>query len=320
MSQWKDLTQMKGKPHLALMFQSGPEAGRLIPLLDDGDIFIGRGSGANVVISDKKASRLHAKLSFEGDVRQIEDLSSSNGTKLNGSKVEKSVINKGDKIQIGDCIMHVELLDKISQQAWIWWSNRPHHHTINPEKVNDDATLTSLLQGDIGKPALLDLMLFLVRSEKTGVLNLTRGPQSGKIYFEKGHIYSALINADVHVSGEKNVFRLLRWEEGKYEFIQSSPIEIQSKIESPSTALIIEGGHHAEQFSHISHLLPGATQDLQINPKGNDTANLTAIHTEILEMLSNAPSLSELLDKYSGPDLFAEQALRQLIEMDIVLT
>jgi hypothetical protein len=64
-------------------------------------LILGRVAACDVVVNDTKASRRHAALRVAGTVVEIEDLDSSNGTLLNGKKVQRRVLRDGDKIQIG---------------------------------------------------------------------------------------------------------------------------------------------------------------------------------------------------------------------------
>lgn len=66
---------------------------------------IGRVAGCDVVVRDTKASRRHARLCVEGSVVEIEDLDSSNGTRLNGRPVQRRVLRDGDEVQIGTTVL-----------------------------------------------------------------------------------------------------------------------------------------------------------------------------------------------------------------------
>lgn len=68
----------------------------------DDDLSIGRGAEADIPVAHKTVSRQHASISIipdEGVV--IEDLESDNGTFVNGERIERSRLEKGDKIQLG---------------------------------------------------------------------------------------------------------------------------------------------------------------------------------------------------------------------------
>jgi hypothetical protein len=66
---------------------------------------IGRGTEADLRISDPSISRLHAEIrvrdSGEGPQIDIVDLGSTNGMVVNGQKVSRSVLGEGSRIQIG---------------------------------------------------------------------------------------------------------------------------------------------------------------------------------------------------------------------------
>lgn len=65
---------------------------------------IGRDPEANLVIrKDTKTSRRHATITRRGNAYFIEDNGSSNGTLVNGKKIEGAVeLKVGDKVKIGN--------------------------------------------------------------------------------------------------------------------------------------------------------------------------------------------------------------------------
>jgi hypothetical protein len=63
---------------------------------------IGSAADCDVVLTDKKLSRKHATIRFEGGEFQIADLDSSNGTHVNDEKVQKHDLIDNDIIKLGD--------------------------------------------------------------------------------------------------------------------------------------------------------------------------------------------------------------------------
>jgi pSer/pThr/pTyr-binding forkhead associated (FHA) protein len=80
--------------------RSGVETTRVE--LEEEETFIGRVSQCRVQLPFENASRLHARISFRDEEYFIEDLESTNGTFVNGVKVQKCVLRNNDQIQIGD--------------------------------------------------------------------------------------------------------------------------------------------------------------------------------------------------------------------------
>ena len=80
------------------------------PLVPPGFV-VGRGSDADVRVNDPGVSRRHARITVTGtaDAPQvsIEDLGSTNGVVVNGSRVQKTELTEGSRIEIGNTRMLV---------------------------------------------------------------------------------------------------------------------------------------------------------------------------------------------------------------------
>jgi len=69
---------------------------------------LGRVAPADIVIPDAKVSRQHAKFTTNEGVVQVEDLGSSNGTRINGVKIEQATsLSHGDSISIEHLVFTV---------------------------------------------------------------------------------------------------------------------------------------------------------------------------------------------------------------------
>ena len=77
-----------------------------------GDVtVIGRGSDADVRLSDTGVSRRHAELRREGDDVIFVDLGSTNGSTVNGRAAERVRLSPGDRIQLGRTVLVFERTD-----------------------------------------------------------------------------------------------------------------------------------------------------------------------------------------------------------------
>ena len=86
-----------------LITLQGPEAGRRYPLADDCTV-LGRQYDSHICLTGKAISRQHARILYRDDVFLVEDMESSNGTFLNGLRLEPNVpmaISDRDRLQIG---------------------------------------------------------------------------------------------------------------------------------------------------------------------------------------------------------------------------
>lgn len=88
---------------------------RIVELPLGEPLILGRSQQCGLTLPDGRASRSHARLYWEAGELYVQDLSSRNGTLVNGVKLEKeaSRLNAGDRIRIGS---HEFLVALVSQE------------------------------------------------------------------------------------------------------------------------------------------------------------------------------------------------------------
>ena len=70
---------------------------------------IGRREDCDLRIAVGDVSRKHCRVLLGSDIVEIEDLGSSNGTYINGNKIQRSPLSAGDTIQIGPVVFFVRI-------------------------------------------------------------------------------------------------------------------------------------------------------------------------------------------------------------------
>lgn len=90
--------RIETKPILEFHHADGASAYDIV----DAEIAIGRSQNCHVVLEDKKSSRKHAIILQKDGRFLLRDLGSSNGTLVNGERVDEHELSSGDEIQIGD--------------------------------------------------------------------------------------------------------------------------------------------------------------------------------------------------------------------------
>ena len=74
---------------------------------------IGRAPRADFIVDAPLVSRLHCRLSMDGnDCLDVEDLGSTNGTFVNGRKVRRAPLRAGDTLKVGRVEFAVRTLDQ----------------------------------------------------------------------------------------------------------------------------------------------------------------------------------------------------------------
>lgn len=93
------------EPYLIIV--SGSDTGKHYKLHRQQNI-LGRDPGVDIVISDPKISRRHGIFTVYPDGVVLEDANSSNGTFVDGTRVEKHKLGSRQRIRIGDIYMRVD--------------------------------------------------------------------------------------------------------------------------------------------------------------------------------------------------------------------
>lgn len=81
--------------------------------LSGDEIVIGRNPTTDITLLDEGISREHAVILFDSDASAfvIEDLQSTNGTKVNGKRIRSAPLHPGDEIQIGQTLFRFVVVE-----------------------------------------------------------------------------------------------------------------------------------------------------------------------------------------------------------------
>jgi len=88
-----------------LKFISGKYQGGEFPLEEGGEYTIGRSNDSSLVLVEDMVSRNHAKLVVRDGLTHLIDNRSTNGSFVNGERVDEAVLKEGDRILFGTSII-----------------------------------------------------------------------------------------------------------------------------------------------------------------------------------------------------------------------
>ena len=88
-----------------LLIKEGEGEGRKVELPATGDIVLGRLASSTVELNHPSVSSRHGVLTNHDGRFWLQDLGSTNGTRVNGRSVAEAVIRRGDVIALGDLEM-----------------------------------------------------------------------------------------------------------------------------------------------------------------------------------------------------------------------
>ena len=78
--------------------------------VDGAPLTLGRAADNGVVLGDARVSRHHGRLQARRGTLVYTDLGSTNGSRVNGVRVDEIVLGSGDRLQVGDTVLVVEVL------------------------------------------------------------------------------------------------------------------------------------------------------------------------------------------------------------------
>lgn len=73
---------------------------------------IGRQDECDLKLEDKSVSKLHCVLFCDGKQVMVRDLGSTNGTRVNGQRIRRSLLASHDQLSIAGCVFRVTLQDE----------------------------------------------------------------------------------------------------------------------------------------------------------------------------------------------------------------
>ena len=271
-------TEKPGEPRrLALKFISGKYQGGEFPLNEGQDVVVGRSSELDMVLVEEMVSRKHAVFRFENGVLTVQDLGSTNGTFVNGERIEKAILREGDRVLVGTSILRVIGFDASQpppQKKGLMGETQKH---IGPHPMNEppESHEPPRMSGNLEEIPLPDLMQLFSTSKKTGVLVLRTPDRVGRLYLEQGRIRFAEVDTNPALAPEKAVYRLLSFTRGLFSLDPPENRSFEKTLDLGATEVLMEGFRQQDEINalgdrvppprsafHLPKQLPGRLRDL----------------------------------------------------------
>lgn len=327
-----------------LKFISGKYQGGEFPLEMDSEIVIGRSSDLDMVLVEDMVSRRHARItSYNGELA-IEDFGSTNGTFVNGERVNKARLKEGDRILVGTNIIklvHRDNLDREitgmpptpSEAAAIsamrgGQSPSPSNagatmppraaQQSQPQQMNPGHTMTmnSAIAGMLSEVPLPDLLQLFSSSKRTGVLQIQYGEDTGKVYLRQGRVFFATINDEIDVSPYKSFYRMMAWQDGYFslDMPDRHPKNFDQEINESIEGLMMEGMRLLDEMQNMGGDIPEMNARLQvIKPLNANLRDLSPEQLDVFQLVLNHGKVSTVLNKAPSSDIETMQGLLHLL-------
>jgi hypothetical protein len=199
------------------------------------EVTLGRSAGCDLRLPAADASRRHASVTWRGDRAVLRDLGSTNGTFLNGQRVEgEALLASGDRITIGG-------LDVL------YWRVEPVAAPAGPAagtRAGEAPTIVSFrpaagaeaLRGDLARVPLFAVLQMLELGSQTGCLEVEAPEGAARLWLEAGR----LVHAEApKARGLEAALAAAVATRGRFEFAAGSPAPERS-FEASVTEVILE--------------------------------------------------------------------------------
>jgi pSer/pThr/pTyr-binding forkhead associated (FHA) protein len=296
----------------ALRFISGKYQGGEFPLQDGHEVVIGRSSDLDMVLVEELVSRRHAAIVSRGGVITIEDLGSTNGTFVNGERIQRATLHEGDRVLVGTSILKVvpaaQALPGLGRRSM---NDQVTQKQMIKPRVGEDAPRMS---GALEEIPLPDLLQLFGTSKKTGVLVLQSAGKEGRIVLFEGKVRHASLSGPFPVPALKSVYRMLDWRQGTFELDPPETAPIADPIDLSAQEVLMEGIRQQDELNALRTKLPTVERRVKLKvPLTPSLRDLAPQDLEVLQIALNSRDLSELFDRASFTDLETATSLELLL-------
>ncbi len=299
---------MSNTPDLALVVQNGSERGKQILIEVGQSLVAGRGKDADIVVSDQRASRQHAKFSNVAGTLQVEDLNSKNGTYVNGEQVERRELFQGDVVEIRN--LRIGIRPPASAE-----SDFPMEHSGFGDSAV--ATMANALISPVGAGKLMAMLEFVLIQKKQGCVVLRASWDTGRVFLSQGKIYHASLEKSPDLRAEKALERLFRARSGMLEFNVGEVEKVPPQgLDHSIDPYQFSAPGFDQAFEKLLSRMKGET----IRIIGSDKAieDLSAQQKKIVKLAQDKSELASIMDRFSGSDLECIELLIDLTEAGLV--
>lgn len=210
---------------------------------------LGRDPSCDFPLPSDVVSRRHAEIEWapKGGF-QVRDLSSKNGTLVNGDRVDGvQALRDGDKVWVGPfSLQYREYQGDISDLLSTAPSDADQTLALSRDAM---AQPSASFAGKFAGQELLDICQLMALNEKDGTLLVFSEKRTGKIQFQKGLIVLAHAGDE---DGEPAALALLSLAAGRFEFVGGKVSPGNVRIQTAS--VIMEAARRRDEGQETARL------------------------------------------------------------------
>lgn len=208
-----------------------------LALPNSGSVVLGRSRGCDLKLQTPDASRRHAEIVAVRSGYLLRDLASTNGTFLNGQRVEEQPLRPGDRIEIGrDLIVFCEV-DPALDAPEI--DDAGEAKTVMMERP----ALEECIRGNLAEIPPFAVLQILEMGKKTGVLEVDTDEGPGQLWLVDGEPVDASTKGQ---RGFEAAITLVNAVAGSFSF-EPGRAAPERTIQASVTELLLEASRELDE-------------------------------------------------------------------------
>jgi pSer/pThr/pTyr-binding forkhead associated (FHA) protein len=318
------VAQQEGEPiHLLQVEGEGSE--RWFRVLPMQRAILGRSSDAAIHVEETGVSRQHALIEHQEGVPHLVDLGSTNGTFLNGRRIDNETIHTGDRIQIGSATFEVTVGKDHGPGSIREGTDPEVRQEIaeirqklqqSPSGSGPVAVQQTVLAGSLANIGLPSLLQTLEANRNSGTLMLHFDELRGQIHLADGLPVHARLGP---TRGKKALFRLVGRSDGRFEFLEPGFEPQRATIEGRLDGLLLEAVTELDEFTQYrSELPPDDTELVFTENRFFVLSRMPPDLFEVLACIARHRQVGPIIDECSLSDLEVVRHLLMLFNEKII--
>jgi len=176
------------------------------------------------------------------------------------------------------------------------------------------------IEGKLSQISVADLLQIFQMNQRSGSVRISQEelPAPASIAIRAGQIVDAMIPlADgTAVVGEKALYRILCWKEGRFEFIPGE-VKDHPRISKPLRMLLMEGMRQKDEWDKLRRDMPGPDFRLALRvPREEIPAIQHPLTKEVVDAVTAYRKIGEIVDHCPYPDYQVLRVLSDLFARD----
>ena len=297
-----------------LRFISGKYQGGEFAVPAAGELVIGRAMDIDVVLVEEMVSRRHAKIVSNGQSCVITDLCSTNGTFVNGKKINQHQLKEYDRILIGNSIIKLIPVGEMLHQTTGQISMKEMMEDVKAGQPSSPAA-SAKMTGDLADLPLPDLLQLFASNRKSGVLKIT-GKREGAIYLRHGELIYAKIGEKDTATPMKAFCRMVGWTKGNF-VVEPWPesFEPAVTIGEPAQSCLIEAMRQQDELKLLLAGMPSPSSSLRIpSSLKPPLRKLSEQQLDVFQLVFNFSMFKSVVNRSAFTDFETVQALSYLLK------